>query len=514
MTPISTRRRRYSIGAAFLVFLTAAGIGTYLLMREQANGATNELQEPAGTSLAAISVKTVHPRLNKNFRMTVERPADVEAYYSADIEARVPGVVKWIRVAPGSAVEKDQPLVRIDVPDLEATRKEKAITVIQREKELQLAKAKVGAAEAAVDTAKANVKEKEALLRQAKAEKLYRQQQYSRLASLRSSNSIDQNVVDEAARNLELAEAREMAATQSILKAESELLDAKANLRVAEAEVEQRKQLIDVAKADEQYAGVLVEFANVKAPFRGDVIHRKVDPGSFVQNASTGHPTPILSLERSDIVTVVMRVPDNYAPFVSAGTEAIIQLDALPGLKIHGKVTRFAPSLVTAAHDRTMRVEVDLWNGTLPEYQKYFGDPNQRADLKDGPLPLMPEFGGKNALNRSTHLLPGMYGQMTLVLRSFGDTYLVPTQAIIRQGGRPYVYVVRDGKAHMLPVEVQVDDGTLAKVERLSEDGQVLGDLSANEEVVVTNQEELTEGQPLNPTPLEGWTSADGKVPY
>ena len=55
-------------------------------------------------ALGAISVKTVHPRLDKNFRVTVEQPADVEAYYWAEIEARVPGVVNTIRVAPGSKV--------------------------------------------------------------------------------------------------------------------------------------------------------------------------------------------------------------------------------------------------------------------------------------------------------------------------------------------------------------------------------------------------------------------------
>ena len=515
MSTISTRQRHLGIGTAILLLLCVAGMGIYSLTRETANGATDERQDPADTVLGAISVKTVHPRLDKNFRVTVERPADVEAYYWAEIEARVPGVVKTIRVAPGSKVEKDQSLVTIDVPDLDAAREEARMTVGQRKEELNLALAKVKAAKAAVETAKANADEKRALLRQAKAEKLYRKQQYDRLSGLRQTNAIDQNVVDEAARNLELAEATEMSATQSILKAQSQVLDATANLSVAEAEVKQREQLIKVAEADEKKAAALCEFANVKAPFRGDVVNRKVDPGSFVQNASTGHPTPILTLERTDIVTVVMRVPDNYAPFVSPGTDALIELDALPGLKIQGKVTRFAPSLVTAAHDRTMRVEVDLWNGTSSEYQKFIDDPKHAADLKEGPLPLLPHFMGKNNLSRSTHLLPGMYGQMTLELRTFADTQLIPTQSIVRQGGRAYIYVVRDGKAHLIPVQVQVDDGTLAKVELLGANGEVIGDLSASEEVVVTNQEELTEGQPLRPTPLEDWKSLEiTKAPH
>src|SRR5580692_10862857 len=65
----------------------------------------------------AISVKTICPRCDKTFQMTVERPADVEAYYRANLEAQVAGEVRWIHVAPGSLVKKDQLLVRIHVPD-------------------------------------------------------------------------------------------------------------------------------------------------------------------------------------------------------------------------------------------------------------------------------------------------------------------------------------------------------------------------------------------------------------
>ena len=383
------------------------------------------------------------------------------------------------------------------------------MTVIQREEEAKLARAKVKAAEAAVETAKANADEKQALLRQAKAEKLYAGSSTTASPACAGRMRSTKTWWTKRRETWSSPKRPRWRPRESILKAQSQIIDAKANLDVAKAEVKQREQLIKVAEADEKKAAALCEFANVKAPFRGDVVNRKVDPGSFVQNASTGHPTPILTLERTDIVTVVMRVPDNYAPFVSPGTDAIIELDALPGLKIQGKVTRFAPSLVTAAHDRTMRVEVDLWNGTSSEYQKFIDDQKHDADRKDGPLPLLPQFVGKNNLSRSTHLLPGMYGQMTLELRTFADTQLIPTQSIVRQGGRAYIYVVGDGKAHLIPVQVQVDDGTLAKVELLGANGEVIGDLSTNEEVVVTNQEELTEGQPLKTTPLEDWKSLD-----
>lgn len=494
---ITTTHRRLAHASLAILAIGIVTVAIYFLGRSHLAKANDDEKRHEGPTSTSISVKMVCPRLDRNYQITVSRPADVEAYYRTDIEARVPGKVKFIRVAVGSRVEKDQQLLQISVPDLEAEDQAKGNLVHQREREFLLAGAKVEAAHAAVNTATANVEEKKTLLRQAKAQTTFLTLQFQRMETLLAKNAIDRNVRDEAEKNLEVARAAEIAADAARIKTESGVEDAKASVKVAEAEVARTRQLIEVAKSEHQKAQALTNFAIVKAPFRGTIVGRTVDPGSFVQNASTGHPTPVLSLERTDIVTVVMRVPDNYAPFVTAHTEAIIELDSLPGLKIHGRVTRFAPSLVTAAHDRTMRVEVDLWNGTADEYKQFALIPNNVNDLKEGPLPILPQVTGQDALQRPRALMPGMYGRMTLVLKSFADTYLIPSQAVIRHGGRTYLYVVQKSKAHLMPVQVQLDDGSLAKVERLGDNGAVLGSLTGSEEVIVSNQEELSEGQPV-----------------
>jgi multidrug resistance efflux pump len=464
--------------------------------------------EAPETASKAISVKTICPCCDKNFQMTVERPADVEAYYRANLEAQVAGEVKWIRVAPGSQVKKDQLLVRIHVPDKWAVEKEKKNFIAQREREYDLMQERLKASMSAVKTAEANVQLKKTLLLEAKAETRLREAQFERIDQLWRKNAQDKNVRDEALRGLELAQAAEAAADAARLKAEAEVEDAKANVEITRAEIQRAKQLIEVAKAAYEQAAAIAGYAQVKAPFLGSVVSRHIDPGSFVQNASTGHVTPMLTLERSDIVTAVMRVPDNYAPHITPGTEAILTLDAMPGLKIHGKVTRFAPSLVTEAHDRTMRVEVDLWNDAPEKYQQFFADEQNLADLKEGTLPILPEFSGKTNAASTKRLIPGMYGNMKLILKSFGQIELIPSQAIIRQGGRTSIYVVQDAKAHLIPVDVQVDDGTLAHVVMLGKNGEMLRRLAECEQVIVSNQEELSEGQAVNPVPREGWASS------
>jgi multidrug resistance efflux pump len=504
-----TTKRIGKIRIGFLVLLLAAlAVGAGLFFYRGTKATANEREDDDGDQPAealAITVKSVHPRQDRNFQMTVERPADVEAYYRVDVEARVAGEVRSIRVARGSVVKKGQPLVEIYVPDLQAAEKEKSTFIVQRQRELKLASAKTDAARIAVKTAAANIEEKKTLLRQAKATTRLRTQQFERLDALWRKDSLDKNARDEAEAGLEVARAAESSAIASRIKAEAEEEDARANVKIMEAETERIRQLIEVAKADHDKAQAMVEYATVRAPFRGTVVARKVNPGSFVQNASTGNPTAILTLERTDIVTVVMRVPDNFAPFVTEGTEAIIELDALPGIKIRGKVTRFAPSLASAARDRTMPVEVDLWNSEPAKYKAFFTNPRNLPDLKEGPFPLVPEFSGTDSLKRSTRLMAGMYGKMRLILRSFGTDRLIPSQAIIREGGRTKIYVVKDGKAHLVPVEVQIDDGTLAKVDILNDNGGIVGSLTGNEEVIVTNQEELSEGQAVTTAPLADW---------
>jgi multidrug resistance efflux pump len=509
MTLLKRGKKILRIGMVALPLLgISSGVWLFGIQgRGDRNINAKSLAEGAEVGSKAISVKIICPRQDKNFQLTVERPADVEAYYRANLEAQVAGEVKWIQVAPGSLVEKDQLLVRIHVPDKWAAEKEKQTFIGQRETELVLMQQKLKAAIVAVKTAEANVELKRTLLLEAQAQTRLRDAQLTRIDQLFRKDAQDKNVRDEALFGLEAAQATEKSAIASRIKAESELEDVKASVEITRAEEERAKQLIEVAKADHEQAAAIAEYARVKAPFRGVVVSRYIDPGSFVQNASTSHATPMLTLERSDIVTVAMRVPDNYAPYISAGTETVLELDALPGLKIHGKVTRFAPSLVTAAHDRTMRVEVDLWNETPEQFRSFFADNRNLADLKAGERPILPEFTGKTNNEQSKRLIPGMYGNMTLILKAFGQIELIPSQAIIRHGGRTSIYVVKDGKAHEMSVKVQVDDGTLAHVIMLGKLGEMQGKLADCEQVIVSNQEELSEGQAVNPVPREDWTS-------
>src|SRR4051812_28654130 len=60
-----------------------------------------------------IRVNSIRARRDRSLEVTVEQPAYVQAYYRADLEARVSGPVKFIQKAGGGEVEKGERLIEI-----------------------------------------------------------------------------------------------------------------------------------------------------------------------------------------------------------------------------------------------------------------------------------------------------------------------------------------------------------------------------------------------------------------
>ncbi len=151
-----------------------------------------------------------------------------------------------------------------------------------------------------------------------------------------------QTFVDEENRNYMAGVFAVDVADAAILKASADVKEKESAIRVAEADVKLKISLVEVARRDRDHTRALMDFAQITAPFDGVIVDRKVQPGTLVQDASTGFSQPLLTIARTDIVTLVMKVPDDTAPYVRQGTEAEITIDSLHGVVIHGKVTRFS----------------------------------------------------------------------------------------------------------------------------------------------------------------------------
>jgi multidrug efflux pump subunit AcrA (membrane-fusion protein) len=174
-------------------------------------------------------------------------------------------------------------------------------------------------------------------------------------------------------------------------------------------------------------------------------------------------------------------------------------MDELPGHTYKAKVTRYGGTLQNPENDRTMRVEVDLFNLQLDRWNDW-EKAQKREELKNATLPELPDIQIKPGADPYRALMPGMYGKMRLVLRDFKDAYLLPSDAILSEGGNSYVYTIESGIAHRVEVAVDLDDGKHARVRLLERNGDKVKflPLTGKEEIVYSNQGEISDGQAVD----------------
>jgi len=447
------------------------------------------------------TVKAVRPKKEASVAITAEQIATVEPFYQADLRARASGIVTKVHRDIGDKVRKGDLLIEIDVPEAEQDIARADAMVLQREQELTVSRAKVKDALAAKDVSAATIKQRLADVEGAIATRDLKKRKFERFKGLAARGTVVGSVVEEEERDYLASEATVTSARANVDRARADANETDARYEAALADVELKKAQIEVARKELERARAIANFAKLRAPFDGVIVRRAVDPGSFVQNATTGVSEVLISVARVDIVTVSARFPDSTAASIANGTPAEVRIDDLPGLTIPAAVTRCAPTVANA--DRTMRVEVDLFNGDADEYRtvvQAFQTGGLERPIKgvEDAAPV-PAFANGAASKR--RILPGMTARVTVSVGDFGESYVLPAAAVYSRSGTTYILVVADGKTDQVPVRVQMTDGKTVRVatvtQRKGPDGktrEMLADLTGKEAVVVARQLELGDG--------------------
>lgn len=522
-------RRRRQVVLTAVVLLGAVGAAAFALTGKPSS---HQVGDPTGAKAAdrRVPVKTIKPKRDPSFQVTTRQLATVEAYFQEDLRARASGTVSRVAKAIGQPVRRGEVLIEIDAPDLLAEVSLKESVVAQRLQEVEKARDQVKIAQAHVEVAKATVELRRKEGRQAVERRDLEAKRLERYRGLLAEKAIVEDVFDEQERNWKVAVAAVDVAEAAVKKAQADQAEMEASLADARADILLKESLVEVARRDLGRSLAAADFARVYARFDGVITRRIVDPGAFVANATTGSGPALMSIARTDLVTVVTKVPDNEAAFIGPDTDAEIEIDNLPGVVIQGRVTR--DSRTVDSNDRTMRVEVDLFNGTEDEYAALkrrvvagelaalaARDVLGAAPLLAGgahaqqgwqkspgdPVPLRPGVLGSGSVFQ--RLLPGMTGMMELRLSRTAAAYLLPSSAVYSINGKPYILIVKDGKSVQLPVKVQVDDGAVAKVD-IAAGGDRQGnvrELTGDEEVIASRQIEIGEGRAVAPT-LSDWS--------
>jgi RND family efflux transporter MFP subunit len=402
---------------------------------------------PAAAEANETRVDLAKPTVGGIERQTVQ-PGSVIAFESADLFAKVSGYLKSQEVDIGSRVKQGDVLARIDAPEFVKAVEQDQAAVTQAKAQVVQAQARVATAVAEREAAEAAVKQSAAEVDRTAAVRAFREKQYARIKSLYELKSIDERLVDEKLDEMEAARASEAAAKAAVLTAKAHVGAAQAKVDQAEADLADAQANVDVAQAALAKAQVFVDYSQIVSPYDGVVTKRKFFRGDFIRSADQGGLVPLLGVSRTDLMRVVVQVPDRDVPFIHSGNEAKIQIDALPGSQFTGKVSRMADA--EDPETRTMRVEIDL--------------ANTRSTLREG-----------------------MYGRVKIHLDQLADALTIPSSCLVGtvNEGEAEVFVVQSGVARRRKVRIGADNGLRM---------EVLEGLTTADRVVRRHNGALTDG--------------------
>ncbi|MEY2611423.1 MAG: hypothetical protein RLZZ396_2573 [Planctomycetota bacterium] len=236
--------------------------------------------------------------------------------------------------------------------------------------------------------------------------------------------------------------------------------------------------------------------AVIESPIDGVVVSRSVDPGTFVPNAAVlPGARPILSIAKTDVVTVLMNVPDVFAPYVKTGMPARIRNpNATKNQWIETKLTRVSP--VASPTDRTVGVQVDLYNQTRAKFDELISD-SQLSGYEDFKSRQPPEFPTNFSDLQEARLTPGLIHEMQITITDLGQLPLLPSECIVNRSGKPFVFLIEENRLVQVPVYVQFNDGKYCYVKpmRNQTNLQSLSDWTGQEVVVLASQFDLQSGK-------------------
>jgi membrane fusion protein (multidrug efflux system) len=216
--------------------------------------------------------------------------------------------------------------------------------------------------------------------------------------------------------------------------------------------LEQASAQLAANEASVALAKARLEKATIVAPFDGVVGLRAVSVGDFVAVGQN-----LVTLTDIDPIKVDFRVPEIFLGQVKDGQTIRIRVDAFPDRTFEGRIYAIDP--VVDVNGRAIRLRAQAPNGDLS-------------------------------------LKPGLFARVTIVVGARENAVLAPETAVMPEETGKAVFVVEDGKARRVKVEVG---------KRLPGKVEITEGLSAGARVVTAGQMRLRDGAPVDvkPTPRQ-----------
>src|SRR5262249_5656502 len=150
----------------------------------------------------------------------------------------------------------------------------------------------------------------------------YRDKMLHRYEELLALKSIDERLLDESMERYEAALESSRAADEAIFAAHAKETATEARIDGADADILEATAQVSVAEAELKKSQAMVDFATICAPFDGVVSQRSVYVKHFIRSATINSTqAPLLTVERTDKIRIVVMIPDRDIPFTDVGDE-------------------------------------------------------------------------------------------------------------------------------------------------------------------------------------------------
>jgi HlyD family secretion protein len=234
----------------------------------------------------------------------------------------------------------------------------------------------------------------------------------------------------------------QMAMERTEAKARANVVQAEADLNAKKVEFD--RQTVKLDKLKNQLGK-----AKLYAPIDGMVIYATSGRGGgrddrrpLAEGVEVFERQELIYLPKSTSTVAEVDVHEASLQKVRPGLPAVVTVDALPGKKFVGMVSRIAP---------------------LPDPQSMWMNP----DLKVYKTDIYLEGEDPSLRN-------GMSCKAEIIVEQYQDVVYIPVQAVLRVAGKPTVYVVKDGNLEERKVEIGMDNNRMVKITSGLNEGEVV----------------------------------------
>ncbi|MDQ0300127.1 RND family efflux transporter MFP subunit [Salibacterium salarium] len=427
--------------------------------------------------------------------------ATTEALSEVSLMPEVNAEIDEILIEKGDTVEEGEVLARLDDTELQNTLEQERASYQSAQSNVAIAEAGERGAEAGAEQSRIALENADHSIAQAQEQYEQAQTDLEQAQENQGDNADSaERALETAERNLKTAERERnrsksmhesgLISDQEMEEAESAVDDAEDSVADAEDNLKEAKQTYNIEKLESQVASAksaLEEARDSKQELQANINSSEAsvdEAGGGIEDAKANLEQARVAVEQAEenVEDAVVRAPSSGKVLNVAGDpgeyysqqEELITLGELTSLNVTASITPDQLSLFEEGEE--MEVNFPSIDQTVTGNITYIASSADDSGMFSVEVQVD---------NSDENLRSGIYGELLIDETYVENSLLVPTKAIVDIEGESSVFVVEEGTANLVPVEVIREESEFSAVEADMEEGSL---------IVTTGQYFLEEG--------------------